>query len=136
MDKNNFVEFLKHIISQKETSLAIAKDESELKKFIGFLESEGFRQAIDTTELFKHSTAPSKAYFIVKDNLSKDIYDFIVQYPTGQVEIYDKQKLKSQIISPIYKDVAILFVITKDTLKKVQESGFSLLEQVGMAYQS
>lgn len=136
MDTNNFIEFLKHIISQKETSLAIAKDEGELKEFIGFLEHEGFRQAIDTVELFKYSTAPSKAFFIIKDNLQKDIYDFIVQYPTGQVEIYDKQRLKSQSISPVYKNVAIVFVITKDTLKKVQEAGFNLLEQVGMAYRS
>lgn len=136
MDKNDFIEFLKHSISQKEVSLAIAKDEGELKELISSFEGEGFRQAIDTVELFKYSTAPSKAFFIIKDNLSKDTYDFIVQYPTGQVEIYDKQKLKSQSISPVYTNVAIVFLVTKDTLKKVQEAGFSLLEQVGMAYQS
>ena len=64
------------------------------------------------------------------------MYDFALQYPTGQIEIYDKFNLKSQTVTPSYKDVAVVFLITKDTLKKAQEAGFMLLEQVGITYQS
>lgn len=133
---NTFDDFLKFVNSQKEVSLAIAKDETELAQLANKLEEHKFRQAVDTSDLFKQITQPSKSFFVAKENLSKDMYDFAVQYPTGQVEIYDKFNLKSQTVTPSYKDVAVVFLITKDTLKKVQETGFMLLEQVGITYQN
>jgi hypothetical protein len=59
-----------------------------------------------------------------------------VQYPTGQIEIYDTFNLKSQTVVPSYKEVSVIFLITKDVLKKAQEAGFTLLEKVGITYQS
>lgn len=133
---NTFDDFLKFVNSQKEVSLAIAKDETELAQLASKLEEHKFRQAVDTSDLFKQITQPSKSFFVAKESLPKDMYDFAVQYPTGQVEIYDKFNLKSQTVIPIYKDVAVVFLITKDALKKVQETGFMLLEQVGITYQN
>ena len=86
---NTFEDFLKYASSQKEVSLALAKDETELAEFIKALETHQFRQAVDYSDLFKHITQPGKVFVVVKDSLPKDMYDFIVQYPTGQVEIYD-----------------------------------------------
>lgn len=136
MVKNSFTDFLKYIPSQKEVSLVIARDESELSELTKTLEEQGFRQAVDASDLFKHITQPAKVFFIAKDSLPKDMYDFIVQYPTGQVEIYDKFNLRSQTEIPKYRDISVIFVITRDVLRKAQESGFQVLEQVGMTYQS
>lgn len=133
---NPFNNFIKFISSQKEISLVVAKDEVELSGFVKILEDEGFNQTLDTLDLFKFINTPSKVFFVIKETLSKDMYDFMVQYPTGQVEIYDKFNLKSQTVIPTYKDVSIIFIITKETLKKTQESGFHVLEQVGMTYQN
>ena len=133
---NTFEDFLKYANSQKEVSLMIAKDESELEDFVKKLNEAEFRQAVDTSDLFKHITKASKTFVTVKDSLSKDLYDFAVQYPTGQIEIYDKFNLKSQTVTPVYKDVAVTYILTKDTLNKTQESGFRILEQVGITYQS
>lgn len=133
---NTFDDFLKFTPSQKDVSLAIAKDDSELTELMTKLEEKGFRQAVDTSDLFKQITQPSKSFFVAKESLSKDMYDFVVQYPTGQVEIYDKFNLKSQTVTPSYKDVTIIFLITKEVLKKAREAGFMLLEKVGITYQS
>ena len=134
--QKSFTDFLKYTSSQKEVSLAIAKDETELQQFVKSLEADNFRQAIDTSDLFKHITKPSKAFVIIKDKLSKDLYDFIIQYPTGQVEIYDKFNLKSQLVTPVYDKVSVIFIITKDALKKTQELGYQMLEHAGVSYQS
>ena len=134
--KNTLDDFLKYVISQKEVSLILAKDDEELKKLTEKLEKAGFRQAVDTSDLFKQITKASKTFVAVKDSLSKDLYDFAVQYPTGQVEIYDKFNLKSQTVIPTYKDVSGVYALTKATLKKTQESGFRILELMGITYQS
>jgi hypothetical protein len=133
---NTIKDFLKFANSQKEVSLMIAKDENELEDFIKKLSEGKFRQAVDTSDLFKQVEKASKSFVVIKDVLPKDLYDFAVQYPTGQVEIYDKFNLKSQMVTPIYKDVTIIYVLTKAALEKTQESGFRILEIAGITYQS
>jgi len=133
---NSFKDFLKYATSQKEVSLVLAKDDDELKQLTERLEKAGFRQAVDTSDLFKQITKASKSFVAVKDGLSKDLYDFAVQYPTGQIEIYDTFNLKSQTVVPTYNDVSVVYLLTKAALKKTQESGFRILEIAGITYQS
>lgn len=133
---NTFSDFIRFTSSQKEISLIIAKDEVELASFVKTLKDKDFKQTLEALDLFKYINKPVKVFFVIQKTLSKDIYDFMVQYPTGQVEIYDKLNLKSQTVIPIYKDTSIIFIITKETLKKIQKSGFRILEQVGITYQS
>lgn len=136
MGQNSFNEFLKYTLSQKEVSLAMAQDDAELNRFVEILQSNRFRQAIDTTELFKYITTLSKVFFIVRGSLEKDVYDFIVQYPTGQIEIFDKQSLKSRIATPVYDGVSVIFLITKPVLRQIQKTGLQMLNYVGVTYQS
>lgn len=136
MVKHKFSEFVKHATYQKEVSLVVAKDEAELKELVNVLENQGFKLARNTLDFLDFIDSPLKVFFTVQDTLPKDFYDFIVQYPTGQVEIYDKDKLKSKIVSPNYDIASIILVITKEALKKSQKSGFEIREQVGITYQS
>ena len=133
---SKFNDFLKYTNSQKEVSLIIAKDEKELEEFVEILSLADYRQAVDTQELFKRIINPSKVYFIIRNTLHKDIYDFILQYPTGQVEIFDKERMKSETVSPVYNGVSIILLITKQALSSIQQTGQPLLENTGLTYQN
>lgn len=135
MGHNSLDDFLKHTLSQKEVSLVIARDETELERFREILEKHEFRQAVDTTELFKYIMSPSKVYFTPRHNMSKNVYDFVVQYSTGQVEIFNADRMKSEVKMPIYKDVSVVLLLTAETLKNTQKE-FPVLETVGITYQS
>jgi hypothetical protein len=135
--KNTFDDFVKLTTSQKEVSLVIAKDGDELSTFLNVLENQNFRQVVDTPDLFKYIFQPSaKVFFVIKGLIPKDIYDFVIQYPTGQVEIYDNFNLKSKLATPVYDNVSIILLITKEDLKKNNESEFLILDKIGLTYQS
>jgi hypothetical protein len=134
---NTFDDFLKLTPSQKEVSLAIAKENDELSTFLEVLENQGFRQIVDIQDLFKYVFHPSaKVFFVVKGLIPKDIYDFILQYPTGQVEVYDYFNLKSKLATPSYDNTSVILLVIKEDLKRNNESGFQILDQVGLTYQS
>ena len=133
---NTFSDFLKVVPSQKEVSLVIAKDQVELQTLRKMLDQNGYTQIVDRPEFLKYVSSPSKTYFLVQENLPKRIYDFVLQYPSGQIEVFDKDKMESTIINPVYKDVSVLILVTKDALAKIQQTGFQVLENTGMAYQS
>lgn len=127
-----FTDFISHIESQREISLAIANGQRELDDFVSSLEESGFRQVIDTHELFRRVVKPVKIFYLIKDPFPKPIYDFMVQYPTGQVEIFDKASMRSDIIIPVYHKVSIVFLVRKDRLLSIEKEGYSLRENTGI----
>lgn len=136
MNKNNgFNDFLCHTFSQKDTSLIIAEDDTELNNFQAILLKQGFRQVSGVYQLLTNITFPNKVFFILNENLAKDVYDFIVQYPTGQIEIFDKDRMNGKITRPSYEDVSVIFITTKENLGKIRKEGYNLLSNVGMTYQ-
>jgi hypothetical protein len=128
---SDLIKFIEYSISQKEISLIITKDEKEIQRVVKTLMELGYHQAINVSDMIKIVSQPSKIFITLEDDFSKDIYDFIVQYPTGQVEIYDKVKLKSQTVTPVYKDASIVVVVDEETIKKTK---FPILEKVGLTY--
>ncbi len=133
---NDFNDFLKFSNSQKEVSLMIAKDEEQLSEYRQKLDLSYYKQASELSHLLSNIDSPRKMYLVVKDELSKDLYDFILQYPTGQIEIFDKEKRKPVVAHPSYRDVSLVILLTKKTLDDAQRKDFSILENVGLAYQS
>ena len=111
--------------------MAIAKDENELKEFSRSLNELGFKEAEKTSDLLRHP----KSYMVAKEDMGKDIYDFAVQYPTGQVEIFDKDKMRSETLSLDYKNSAVLLIDEK-VLNKLSAEGLDLLSAAGPAYRS
>lgn len=134
MAYNSLNNFLKYTLSQKEVSLVIARNDEELARFQEVLESNYFKKATEILTLISNIDEPQKIYFVITD-ISKDLYDFLLQYPSGQVEIFDSQKMKSAIISPIYQGVSVVFLIKKETLSQIQKGEFPVLEAVGLTYQ-
>jgi len=130
---DDLIKFIKCSISQKEVSLVIVKSETEIQEVAKTLEKYGYNGKYNTLEIIKAVSQPSKIFIIFKENISKDIYDFIIQYPTGQIEIYDQDKLKSEIVTPIYKDVSVILIADENIINKSQ---FSILEKIGLTYRS
>lgn len=136
MNSKKIVDFLNHTGSQKEVALIIAKDDDEARSFQDELDKADFRQSVDVLELIKRNKSQTKSYYIVRGKLPKEVYDFVLQYPTGQVEIFDNARMSSTTFNPTYKDTAVVLVITREALARTRKEGFQLLEYAGMAYQN
>ncbi len=125
-------DFLAVTAGSKDTGLIIAKDAKELENMAQSLDSRCFKKAENIPSLF----AFRKSYLIVNENSAKDAYDFAVQYPTGQVEIFNKGQMKSETFSPDYGSLNLVLLVARDDLKKLEAKGFGLRSAVGPAFQS
>jgi len=130
-NKASIEEFLSVIIGSREVGLVIAQNEAEISSFAKAMDRFDFKRSENISDLFKSP----KTYLVADGNLDKDVYDFIVQYPTGQVEIFDKKLMQSQMLSPDYKNSAIVLLVDKKNLNKIQEKGFDILGVAGPAFQ-
>ena len=131
-ETKEFTDFLKTIFGQKEIGLVIAKDRSELSDFSEIMDNEGFKRSNNIQDL---PNSP-KTYLPVSVDMTKDTYDYLVQYPTGQVEIFDNSTMQSKTFSPDYANSGILFLVLKEDLSKLQQKGWDILANSGPAYQS
>lgn len=125
-------DFLAVTDGSKDLGLIIAKDTDELQNTARSLESLGFKKAEKISALFSFK----KSYLIVDENLAKDAYDFAVQYPTGQVEVFNKEQMKSETFSPDYSNLNLVLLVARDDLNKLDAKGFDLRSAVGPAFQS
>lgn len=125
-------DFLAVVGGSKEVGLAIVQDEKGLEELSRTIEAQGFIRSHGAANLL---TLP-RTYFVANENMAKDIYDFVVQYPTGQVEIFDTARMRTQTLSPDYQNRAIIVLVRQDNLSKLTANGFNLLAAVGPAYQS
>jgi hypothetical protein len=125
-------EFLNVTAGSKEMGLIIAKDVSELTGFTQSLEEFGFEQSKVVADLSKMH----KSYFVIDEVSVKDVYDFAVQYPSGQVDVFNKEQMKSQSFSPDYGRLNLVLLVEKSVLHTVQTKGFDFLSVVGPAFQS
>jgi len=125
-------EFLSIVAGSKEIGLAIARDDKELENFSQSMDGGGFRQVEGISDLLKSP----KTYMRIGKTLDKNVYDFVVQYSTRSVQIFDKEKMQNQTFFPDYENSAVVLLVAKDDLNKIQTKGFDLLSAVGPAYQS
>jgi len=131
-NKASIEEFLSVMIGSREVGLVIAKNEAEISSFAKSMDRSNFKRSENISDLFKSP----KTYLVADENIDKDVYDFIVQYPTGQVEIFNKKLMQSQTLSPDYKNSAIVLLVEKNNLNKIQEKGFDILGVAGPAFQA
>ncbi len=133
MNKNEGLhEFLDILKGQKDVGLVLARDESEMGGFIKFFEDSGFQTSKNVFDFFGFQ----KMYLVLDENLPKDLYDFVAQYPTGQVEIFDKEKNESKVFSPDYQSQVLVLVATESVLAKLKERSFEIIDKVGPVYRS
>jgi len=129
--KKSFKEFIDILANSKEVGLVIAKNQKELDNFSRLLEDAGFNKAVDIANVFESQ----KTYIVVDKDIEKNVYDLAIQYPTGQVEIFDNKNMQSRVFFPDYHSTIVLLV-AQDVLNKIQTRGFNFLSVVGPAYRS
>ncbi len=125
-------DFLSMLVGSPEVGVVIAHDEKELMAYTLHLEQSGFCKVQGVHNL----PLPAKAYIIADADMDKDVYDFVVQYPGGQVQLFDKKTMQPQFFSPDYKKVAVVLLVTKDNLNSLQSKGWNILAATGPAYQA
>lgn len=125
-------EFVRVASGGREAALILAQSESEIAEITRFLEGEGFKRADNLKDFF----VLPKLFYFTGDKLDKDIYDFVVQYPSGHVEIFDKEKMVSQTLSPDYGNKTIIIIMTKENFQKARSQGLDLIPAIGPSYQT
>ncbi|MEI7741690.1 MAG: hypothetical protein WCJ29_04245 [bacterium] len=131
-EKNPLEDFLAVIRGSKQVGIVIAKDGNELSRFSSNLEDSDFKKARRVFDLFDQR----QAYFLADEDMEKSFYDFAVQYGTGQIEIFDEEKRQPRVFAPDYEKSAVVILVEKDDLAKLEKRGFGLLALSGPAYQS
>lgn len=132
INQKKFEEFLKFTSGQKEISLAIAQSEAELKEFQKVFINQDFKLSQDVFELLKNAKENPKNILVIKDKDIKSEYDFLVQYPTGQVELFDHEKMQPISYLPNYQNVSIVFLVTEEILQKLKY--YDILSNIGITY--
>ena len=89
---------------------------------------------IDEHELARKTTVSNKLFCIHKGVIRKNVYDFITQYPSGQIQLFDKQTMKPQFVEPIHTGVSVILLMTEETLKENELEGYTLMDKVGLVY--
>ena len=124
--------FLTVTAGSKEIGLIIAKDSNELNDFVRFLDEMDFKRTEKATDFSRLQ----KTYFVIDENKAKDAYDFVVQYPTRSVRVFDKIKMKIETFFPDYQNLNIVFLVLKDDIFEWQKQGLDFISAVGPVYQS
>ena len=138
----NLVDFLPLVKGQKEISLVIAKDGKELDSFVQVVVNSAFSKAGDVFSLMTALKNGGHYYFVLTDKsvsddkVFKDIYDFIVQYPPGSIQIFDQEKMESVVLSPNYEDISVIILLIQENLDLISKNGFSVLDKIGLTYRS
>lgn len=125
-------EFFSVIVGAKEPSIMLAKNDDERTRFAKALYDRGFAQSKTVGDLFQLS----RTFLIITDGLDKTVYDFLVQYPTGQVQIFNKATMQSQTMSPNYAQSSIVIIVNNETVRFLADQGVDLRAITGLAYQS
>ncbi len=134
-NKDELKKFLQVASGQKEVALIIAQDETELQELQQSLKKSGFTKVDRTSELLTRMDKPGKLLFTFSGTINKNVYDFLIQYSTGQVEIFDRTTMQSQVAVPNYRNLSVVALITKKDLLALEKQGFSIRENTGVAFQ-
>lgn len=124
-------EFLSILPGSREVGLVIAKDAKELKAYTKFLEKEGYSRI---PSVFRYEEADHGWYLVPGNSESlKPIYDFVCQYPTTLISLYEPETKKLLSMRADWRHGAVI-VLTEEALRDFQAAGLDLLGRVGPAY--
>ena len=124
-------QFLSVALGAKEVSLVIVKDESGVQECIQTLDGSGYERAIHAHDLMRQG----KKYILLDHEPNKHIYDFSIQYSTGQIELFDTTHMKPVVYIPQYATDAVVLIISQADIRVWQEHSFDILSVAGATYQ-
>lgn len=139
VNKSEFNEFLEVASSSKEVPIIIADTEAQLHEFRNLLNQAGYKEQESVYHLIQTVQQPSKSFLILDGHheyILKQAYDFVVQYPTGQVEVSDQVTMQKAVFTPNYEESACVLLVTQKELQEIESTGLAFLAKTGAAYQN
>jgi hypothetical protein len=127
-------EFLSHVVPSKEASLCITTDEVNIAATEMSLRSSGFSGATTPLELFYGIKNGERMYLVLTETNAKQIYDLILQYPTGEINFFDREKMETLRTSPNYEHTAVIVLASIPILEKLEAHGLAFRSVTGLAY--
>lgn len=134
MIKQKLSIFLTDSLSQKEVSLIIAENENELAHYQKWLNDSGYKDALNAGLLLANIKHHKKLYLTLDDTGAKEAYDFAIQYPTSQVELFDPKTMKAINESFDQKNASVVFLATKHQLAQLEKQNYDYRSITGMAF--
>jgi hypothetical protein len=136
----NFAEFLTYALKVKEVALVLASDEREQIILQELLTQANFSSVPDVFTLMEKLKVGGKYLIIINSSTSsedlKKYYDFVAQYATGQIELFDHQASKTVLATPNYGNTSVILLVNKNDLKLFALKGFNFLDNCGLTYHS
>ncbi len=130
--QNETQKFLQLATSAREASLMVTENEKEIEALEREASNFGFKKSQNVREIFNAMKNGEKTYFILKNELGNNVYNILVQYPTGQINANDGHN--NLVANPNYQTGAILILIAKDNLAEIEKGEKSLLKIVGLTW--
>lgn len=135
MNKNKFEEFLKFSEGETQPILIIASDNEEQEKFADFLENNSYKKSDGYKDIMENINNFKKTFYILGGDIPKEVYDIVVQFPTGLIQIIGED-MQQIVANPEYMRVSFAILTTLGNLKLCEEkAGFLIRDKVGIAYQ-
>lgn len=129
-------QFLEHIVSSREVSLAVTADTESLAEMVEVVSAGGFTRCEDAFAMIRAIQVPRYLVFtVLTADAPKPLYDFVVQYPTGMVQLGHPDSLTQVVAHASWENNAVLVVATRKTMEATQTKGYRFLEGVGMCWQ-
>lgn len=137
MENTKFDKFLSDSTSQKELSLMLAENDDEFIRLRDLLEKNGYNFASDIVSQLNNLNNDDKICFVINNETdAKLLYDFALQYPTGQINLIDDKAMKNINISPNYDNKSMILILTDNQLGNLKKNNFDFLSVCGMTYRN
>ncbi len=138
MNAQQLEEFIHYLPGHKEVALVLSRDAVELADLAEALAIHGFSPTYSVQEWLTKSQEES-TYLLadgVKEGEAKDLYDLAVQYPTGQVQVWNPATSALVSVPLSYQGTPPVLLTTLQNLHTLEAQGFDLRSASGLAFQS
>lgn len=131
LDTAQLQDFIADSSGSIEVGLIIAENTEELESFSKLLERFGLGKL---SSVLKYKNVGHGWYIVANRENSKEIYDFVCQYPLTIISLFDSETANTVVLNPDYQHPTFVLV-EQDTLHTIQKS-LDLLGRAGAAYRA
>lgn len=137
MENTKFDKFLTDSTSQKEISLVLVENSEDFADLKDSLVKNGYNFSSDIISKLNNLNNDDKICFVINNETdAKLLYDFALQYPTGQINLFDDKVMETINISPSYDNKSLLLLLTDNQLENLKNINFDFLSVSGMTYRN
>ncbi|MDD4290504.1 MAG: hypothetical protein PHH83_04550 [Patescibacteria group bacterium] len=127
-------QFLGFFQKSHDAGLIIFDEQKDFQIIEKEILNSGFSFSKNFDDLVENIESSKKTYIFLKDELDNKLYEFISQYSTGQINIYDGYK--NIPINPNYERGGFLILINFNNLQQIEEKSYSLLSVCGLTWRN